>query len=65
MFTPYTLFSRPTATPTVYYRIEPKIAKSSTASEAAPPYSVTAEFNPVIHIDVRVLKEDASLPFLL
>jgi hypothetical protein len=65
MFTPYTLVSRPTATPTLLYRTEPKIAKFSSAFEPAPPISMTIEFNPVAHVDVRYYQEDAKFRCLL
>jgi hypothetical protein len=60
MFTPYPLFSRPTAIPTLSYRIEPKIAKSSADFEAALPISMTVGFNPLTHVDVRDHEKDAS-----
>jgi hypothetical protein len=60
MFTPYPLFSRPTAITTLSYRIEPKIAKSSADFEAALPFSMTGGFNPHTHVDVRDYEEDAN-----
>jgi hypothetical protein len=60
MFTPHPLFSRPTAKPTLSYRIEPKIAKSSADFQAALPFSMTVGFNPHTHVDVSDHEEDAN-----